>query len=186
MLTWRTSYHSRCRELGIGSMFYGVMWISTRFISNPIWACFQGLILKIYKYARQTCSGVEIVTNICWFLRWQLDSLGVEDGRGPYMIILGQQAQPLCVYITVLSTEGTKKGTFDMVLHRLGVSASRWKKQFFRDSIDVHMSWAEVKINKLMKSNIERVTKLTEHTPFLFFSLVPQNAPSCIWTQDVR
>lgn len=160
---------------------------NTRFISNPIRASFQGLSLEIYKYARQTCSRAKIVANVCWFLQWQWDSLDVEDGKGPYLVILGQQVVPHANFVhrSLCSVvRGNIKGTSDTVLHRLEVSVSCWKKQFFHESTDVRMSWAEVKINKRVESNTERLTRLTEHTLFLFFPLVPQNAPSCIWTED--
>lgn len=60
---------------------------------------------------------------------------------------------------------------FDMVIRRLGISVSYWKKQFFHESIDEHICYAEVKINKLMKSNIKKATKLTEYMFFFSYFL---------------
>ena len=163
---------------------------STRFISNPIRASFQGLSLEIYKYARQiclqqgrnTCKCLLIFTVAVGFSRcggWERALPDNTRSTSSTSCQLGAQT-------ALLSSEGNIKSTFDTVLHRLGLSISCWKKPFFHESVDVRMCWAEVKINKRVKSNTDRLTGLTKHTLFLFLPLVPQDAPSCIWTQDAR
>lgn len=179
MLIWCPSYHAWYRELGIGSVFYGVMWNKYQVYFKSHLSLFSRADFENLQICKTNLQqGRNCYKHLLIFMvavgfsrcgRWER---ALHDNTAS----TSSTSCQLCSYTTVLSSEGKNRGTFGTVLHRLAVSISCWKKQFFHDSIDLGMCWAEVKINKRMKSNIERVTKLTEHMLFLFLSSAPKCA----------